>query len=139
MAIDTAERRYSFLSFAGEEFGMRVPDATDIDEAVDRQNELFLYFAILDSSAAANALVTLLRLEVWSDFQCAGGTRTGFIPVSECQTLVTIERTQHDDEGQLVLSKQSAAASLIETGQVIRKRKSGKVTVNDPDTEAKKA
>jgi len=29
--------------------------------------------------------------------------------------------------------------SWCETGQVIRKRKSGKVTVNDPDTEAKKA
>jgi transposase len=29
--------------------------------------------------------------------------------------------------------------SWCETGQVIRKRKSGQVTVNDPDTEAKKA
>lgn len=32
-----------------------------------------------------------------------------------------------------------ASRSWCETGQVIRKRKSGKVTVNDPDTEAKKA
>jgi transposase len=31
-----------------------------------------------------------------------------------------------------------ASRSWCETGQVIRKRKSGKVTVNDPDTEAKK-
>ncbi len=32
-----------------------------------------------------------------------------------------------------------ASRSWCETGQVIRKRKSGKVRVNDPDTEAKKA
>jgi hypothetical protein len=32
-----------------------------------------------------------------------------------------------------------ASRSWCETGQVVRKRKSGKVTVNDPDTEAKKA
>jgi hypothetical protein len=32
-----------------------------------------------------------------------------------------------------------ASRSWCETGQVIRKRKSSKVTVNDPDTEAKKA
>jgi hypothetical protein len=32
-----------------------------------------------------------------------------------------------------------ASRSWCETGQVIRKRKSGKVLVNDPDTEAKKA
>jgi transposase len=32
-----------------------------------------------------------------------------------------------------------ASRSWCETGQVIRKRKSGQATVNDPDTEAKKA
>lgn len=43
MAVDSAAKRYSMISFGGELFGMRVPDATDMDEAVDRQNEVYLY------------------------------------------------------------------------------------------------
>jgi hypothetical protein len=63
---------------------------------------------------------TLIRLEVWSTWACDSGTRLAFLPVSECQTLVTIERTQHDDEGQIVMSKQSASAASLDVGTVIR-------------------
>lgn len=43
MALDTAAKRYSMLSFLKESFGMRVPQATDMDSASDRLNELTLY------------------------------------------------------------------------------------------------
>jgi hypothetical protein len=43
MAVDTAAKRYSMITVGGERFGMRVPTATDMDDAADRQNELFLY------------------------------------------------------------------------------------------------
>lgn len=62
----------------------------------------------------------LSRCEVWSTWGCASGVRQGFIPLSEIATLTTTERTQHDDEGQLTMSKESASASLISTGKVVR-------------------
>lgn len=43
MAIDTAAKRYSMLSYLKESFGMRVPEATNMDDASDRLNELTLY------------------------------------------------------------------------------------------------
>lgn len=43
MALDTAAKRYSMLSFLKESFGMRVPQATNMDSASDRLNELTLY------------------------------------------------------------------------------------------------
>lgn len=70
--------------------------------------------------AVATQMVSLVRLEVWSTYQCAGGVREAFIPLSEAETLTTVERVQHDDEGLLVLSKESAAASSIDTDSVIR-------------------
>lgn len=68
MAVDTAARRFSMISFGGERFGARVPDATDMDEKSDRANELYLYFGI-DPSTGSNlfgdrrrrAVVVLMR------------------------------------------------------------------------------
>jgi hypothetical protein len=73
-----------------------------------------------EGAVVVSGPVTLIRLEVWSTWECAGGTRQAFIPLSECAVLTTTERVQHDDEGQLVLSRESAAAASIETGVVIR-------------------
>jgi hypothetical protein len=74
----------------------------------------------LGAEVIPDGVASLVRLEVWSTFQCAGGAREAFLPVSECERVVTIERTQHDDQGELVLSKASDAATYIETGKVIR-------------------
>lgn len=46
MAVDSAAKRFSMISFGGERFGLRVPDATNMDEAADRLNEVFLYFGL---------------------------------------------------------------------------------------------
>jgi hypothetical protein len=73
-----------------------------------------------EGAVVVSGPVTLIRLEVWSTWECAGGTRQAFIPLSECAVLTTTERVQHDDEGQLVLSRESAGAASIETGVVIR-------------------
>ena len=74
-----------------------------------------------EGDPVASAGRTLQRLEVWSTWQCAGGARTAFIPLSEVAAHVTIERTAHDDEGSLVVSKESAAAAeLTAEGAVLR-------------------
>lgn len=72
------------------------------------------------TAIAASTAKQLRRLEVWSNWQCASGTRQAFIQLSEVVALTTTERTQHDDEGQLVVSKESGAAAYIATGSVLR-------------------
>ena len=43
MALDTALKRASSVSFGGFTVALRVPDATDMDEVGDRANETFSY------------------------------------------------------------------------------------------------
>lgn len=63
---------------------------------------------------------TLERLEIWSDFQYAGGTRQAALPLEHCIRLTTTERLERDDSGQLELSKDAPAASALALGVVIR-------------------
>lgn len=69
MAVDTAEKRFSMVSFAGETFGLRVPDATDMDDDEDRLNELFLYYGLAVEStpspgSPSDAFYRVLRRRV---------------------------------------------------------------------------
>lgn len=43
MAVDTAQKRRSMVSFGDALYGERVPEATDFDSANDRAASLFLY------------------------------------------------------------------------------------------------
>ena len=65
-------------------------------------------------------MASLLRLEVWSDLQCASGTRQAIIPLDQVVRLVDTVRTTRDDEGTLELSKEVAAVSALDMGAVIR-------------------
>jgi len=63
---------------------------------------------------------TLQRLEVWSDFVAASGTRQAIIPLHAVSRLTTTERTTRDDEGTLELSLDSPGASALAVGAVVR-------------------
>lgn len=63
---------------------------------------------------------TLQRLEVWTDLQCAGGTRTAILPLDQVTRLVTTERVTREDDGTLELSKDAAAYAHLTVGAVIR-------------------
>lgn len=63
---------------------------------------------------------TLQRLEVWTDLQCAGGTRQAVLPVDHCTRLVTTDRITHEDSGTLELSKDAASTSYITANAVVR-------------------
>jgi len=55
MAVDTAAKRYSMLSFAGENGLIVEPDGTIA--AVDRQHLLWAYIGILFEAPAAPAII----------------------------------------------------------------------------------
>jgi hypothetical protein len=68
MALDTAAKRFSMISFGDFEYANRVPDATDMDEVSDRINEEFLYFGFVTLGGASlfgdrrrRAMASLLR------------------------------------------------------------------------------
>jgi hypothetical protein len=63
---------------------------------------------------------TLQRLEVWTDLQCAGGTRTAILPLDHCTRLTTTERITRDDEATLELSKDAASYAYLAAGGVVR-------------------
>lgn len=65
-------------------------------------------------------MATLQRLEVWTDLQCAGGTRTAILPLDQVTRLVTTERVTREDDGTLELSKDAAAYAHLSVGGVIR-------------------
>jgi hypothetical protein len=46
MALDTAQKRRSMLSFARMNYAERVPQATNYDSAADRAQMLYLYAGI---------------------------------------------------------------------------------------------
>ena len=46
MALDTAQKRRSMVSFGGALYGERVPEATDFDSAADRGAEMWMYAGI---------------------------------------------------------------------------------------------
>ena len=73
MALDSAAKRASSASFGTDLIPFRIPDATDMDEAGDRANEVFLYFGASEFSGGTSlfgdrrrraiaALFTLLLL-----------------------------------------------------------------------------
>jgi hypothetical protein len=43
MAVDTAQKRRSMISFGDMQYGERVPAATNLDSQSDRYNEVFLF------------------------------------------------------------------------------------------------
>jgi hypothetical protein len=59
-------------------------------------------------------------LEVWTDLQCAGGTRTAILPLDHVTRLVTTERVTREDDGTLELSKDANAYGYLSVGAVIR-------------------
>lgn len=63
---------------------------------------------------------TLSRLELWSDYQYAGGTRQAILPVDHCIRLQTTERVERDDAGFLEISKDMPAAGDVVVGRVVR-------------------
>jgi hypothetical protein len=65
-------------------------------------------------------MATLQRLEVWTDLQCAGGTRQAILPVDHCTRLATTERITRDDEATLELSKEADAYAYLSVGGVVR-------------------
>ena len=46
MALDTAQKRRSMVSFGGALYGERVPEATNFDSAADRGAEMWMYAGI---------------------------------------------------------------------------------------------
>jgi hypothetical protein len=65
-------------------------------------------------------MATLQRLEVWTDLQCAGGSRVAILPVDHCTRLATTTRTTREDTGTIELSKDAAAYAYVADGYVIR-------------------
>jgi len=63
---------------------------------------------------------TLQRFEVWSDFQCAGGTRQSVIPKDAPSRVVTTQRTTRDDEGSIEISTDAPGASALAVGAALR-------------------
>jgi hypothetical protein len=65
MAVDTAQRRRSMVSFGDALYGERVPEATNFDSAADRGAEMWLYAGIAPdagvvvSTAPVNPRVTI--------------------------------------------------------------------------------
>lgn len=51
MALDSAAKRASSASFGTDLIPFRIPAATDMDEAGDRANEVFLYFGASEFSS----------------------------------------------------------------------------------------
>jgi hypothetical protein len=63
---------------------------------------------------------TLQRCELWTDLQCAGGTRQAILPLDHCTRLETTTRIARDDDGILELSKDAAAYAYLAIGCVLR-------------------
>lgn len=63
---------------------------------------------------------TLQRLEIWSDFQFAGGTRQAVVPLDSCIRLETTERIERDDAGTIEISKDAPSASSFTLGAAVR-------------------
>ena len=62
----------------------------------------------------------LQRCEIWSDYQCNSGTRQVILPVDQIIALTTTERTTHEDDGTLTISKEIASYASLVTGYVLR-------------------
>lgn len=65
-------------------------------------------------------MATLQRCEVWTDFQCASGTRTAVLPLDQVTRLVTTERITREDDATLELSKDASAYTALSVGAVVR-------------------
>ena len=65
-------------------------------------------------------MATLLRLEIWTAYECDSGTREAVLARDECPTLMGTERITREDALTLLLPKSSAAADSFALGRVIR-------------------
>lgn len=69
MAIDSAQKRKSMLSFGDALIGERVPEATNMDSAADRTAQLFMYFGIPASSGGGGTPSTQVSTKkAWWNF-----------------------------------------------------------------------
>ncbi len=65
-------------------------------------------------------MAKLLRLEVWTKFQCDGGTRDAILALQDCNVLTGTERITREDVVSLSVPKASSAAASLALGRVIR-------------------
>ncbi len=65
-------------------------------------------------------MATLLRLEVWTTFECAGGTREAVLALQDCSAITGTERVTREDVVSLTVPKASSAASAFALGRVVR-------------------
>lgn len=65
-------------------------------------------------------MATLLRLEIWTAYQCDSGTREAVLARDECPTLTSTERVTREDTLTLLIPKASAAADSLSLGRVVR-------------------
>lgn len=65
-------------------------------------------------------MARLLRLEVWTKFQCDGGTRDAVLALQDCSVLAGTERITREDVVSFTVPKASVAAASLSLGRVIR-------------------
>ena len=65
-------------------------------------------------------MARLLRLEVWTKFQCDGGTREAVLALQDCSVLTGTERVTREDVVTLTVPKASEASASLALGRVIR-------------------
>lgn len=62
----------------------------------------------------------LVRLEIWSDFQCAGGTRLAILPLADCLECLVTRRLTGEHEARVVVPTDATAAPELTVGRVLR-------------------
>ena len=65
-------------------------------------------------------MATLTSLEVWTKFQCDGGTREAVLALQDCAGITGTERITREDVLQLTVPKASSAADSLALGRVLR-------------------
>lgn len=65
-------------------------------------------------------MATLLRAEIWTSYQCDGGTREAFLPLQDLSALSSTERVTREDVLTFTVPKASEAAAALQCGRVLR-------------------
>lgn len=65
-------------------------------------------------------MATLLRAEVWTTYECAGGTRQAVLARADCARMSSTERITREDQLSLTVPKASSAADALALGRVLR-------------------
>jgi hypothetical protein len=63
---------------------------------------------------------TLVRLEAWSDYQCASGTRQAVIPISSLNECTTQTKITREDTATIELAYDAPGASSLSLGGAVR-------------------